>query len=189
MFIKEKKTIFIGVPRVASNSIKTILEPYIEDELRRDMLTAQQTFDRYNKITFRRNVKIAFVRNPWDRVASAFFGMPKELTKGMDFNEFIKEGVNNRSDKFHPFLVKQTDILRADEKIEIDYVGRYETLRRDFETACNLTGIKHVKLPRLNESKKFDYRYYYNSERKKNVAKFYEEEIDLFKYKFNNDRG
>ena len=140
-----------------------------------------------------------FVRNPWDRVVSAF--------------HYLNEGGNNPDDRedYHKYLeqydedfdlfVKQAfqtkDIFgqlhfrpqfrwvtNGDNNLLVDFVGRYETLQDDFNQVCRIIGVEEKKLPVTNQSNHKQYRQYYNLETKNIIEEAYKEDIRLFDYQF-----
>lgn len=87
----------------------------------------------------------------------------------------------------HSFPWKcQTDwLVDNNGKLCMDFIGRYENLKGDFEILCELLGPKYV-LPHLNETKHVDYQSYYDSETRDIVANWHRRDIELFGYKFGN---
>ena len=75
-------------------------------------------------------------------------------------------------------------------------MGRFETLQRDFATACERIGIPGARLPHVNDSRKpkgpmrwlkrraMPYKDMYDSRSAKLVATLYEADADTFKYTF-----
>ena len=141
----------------------------------------------------------AFVRNPWDRLVSAFFylnqgGMNASDRRDMkhyikkykgDFKAFVKEAIAEgwALDQLH--LKPQVDwICDNDGKLLTDYTGHFETLREDLQIISSKTGVPFKKLEHRNKSKHKDFRNYYNAEMIEIVAKAYKEDICKFGYDF-----
>lgn len=131
---------------------------------------AQRDFDSY--------FKFSFVRNPWDRLVSAFhfingFGLP--------FNEFVKT-IDTRNRLLCP---QYQFLLDARDNHLVDFIGRFENIKKDFQYVCEKIGISKQKLPRRNVSVgRRAYHHYYDDETRELVAKIYRRDIDLFEYRF-----
>ena len=129
------------------------------------------------------------IRNPWDRMVSMyFFGKQKEkhFVRGFDsFNKWIQYFLSGSlKEKRH---WSQFDWLKDhNNEINIDFICRFETLGKDWETLCEIAGIKYKKLPFINKTigKKKNYRKYYNNRSKELVAQTYREDIETFGYTF-----
>ena len=97
----------------------------------------------------------------------------------------FKDFINNHLD--HPFMDSQLSWLsNRDNKIALDFVGRFENLSNDFNYVCEQLGIEDRFLPKNLASKQNYYTYidFYDSKTKEKVAKKHEKEIDLSKYTF-----
>jgi len=79
------------------------------------------------------------------------------------------------------------------ERIEMDFIGRFENIESDFETVLNrinsiysLPPRKHWKLPKINISHGATehYSFYYNDELVDMVHAVYKRDIDYFGYEF-----
>jgi hypothetical protein len=78
----------------------------------------------------------------------------------------------------------QTDWLIDDEgKICLDFVMRYENLRKDFEKLCDVLG-KEPLLARLNDTRKGHYTKFYDTETRQIVADWHRKDIANFSYSF-----
>jgi hypothetical protein len=65
----------------------------------------------------------------------------------------------------------------------VDFVGRYETLHKDFKTLCDMIGIK-ASLPHINKSDRKAYYQYYDDETKAIVRDWHKRDIERFGYTF-----
>ena len=74
----------------------------------------------------------------------------------------------------------------TDEKGEVivDFIGRFENLKNDFQFICEKIGVT-ADLPFVNKSEHKEYQYYYNDETREIVRRWFENDINLFKYNFN----
>lgn len=82
-----------------------------------------------------------------------------------------------------PIIPDITD--QDNKKILVDYVGKLESIEKDFITICAGIGIPRVQLPIVNSAKrKTHYSVFYNKKIRKLVEEFYGNDIDAFEYKF-----
>ena len=139
---------------------------------------------------FQNFYRFAFVRNPWDRMASIYSRMdPNMLIRahevGIDllnvsFNQFLE-----RTEDFtHTHLASQSAfVFNALGICEIDFIGRYERLADDFRAVCARLGVD-PSLTHANASTRNGYRDYYSDATRKIVERRYNEDIENFNYSF-----
>jgi hypothetical protein len=165
--------------------------------------------DEFYESTF----KFTFVRNPWDRLASlykSYLDDPMLLSnlaghrraKGTShrlescyslvsstegFIEFVdylstanivKIGLYNRKEwsQFNP----QLDWIPDD----IDFIGKFENLKNDFDFVCNQIGHPPVELSHENKTEGASYQEMYDDKAKDTVYEMYSDEINRFGYEF-----
>lgn len=200
----DKKVIFISIPKTAGTSIETYLSNYatpLGGEYKGvllntghascgDMLHCGLWFSDYFKFTF--------VRNPWDRLVSAFVflnaggvNQEDELLRQRflakydgDFDSFVVDFVNpeNMAKVMH-FRPQHTFICDASSPA-VDFVGRFEQLEEDFAIVCERIGIPTGDLPHLVQSRHGHYTEYYTPKTRDAVARVYARDIDIFGYDF-----
>lgn len=145
---------------------------------------------------FEEYFKFAFVRNPWDRIASfyRYLGYDRRCS----FSRFVHTHLPRKMQSKAWFLGPQAHYLYgSDGKLLIDFIGQFETLPQDFAMVCERMGIADAKLPHVNRSseagagfknwlrrKPKPYRDLYDSRSKDAVRKIYEVDVDTFKYPF-----
>lgn len=143
--------------------------------------------------------KFAIVRNPWDRLFSAFNFLRKgginkkdsnwarrNLSHYKDFPEFVKKWVNQKSIKgFRHFIPQYKFISDFNGKLLTNYIGYYEHLNEEFDFISNKLNI-HSVLENYNSTfnSKKKYIDYYDEEMKDIVRKVYQRDIELFGYNF-----
>ena len=142
---------------------------------------------------FERLFKFAFVRNPWDLQVSSFHHIRRErphLMHGItDFPSFIRWKLDpDRAYQYHidTSIELQSDYLKdLDGRVLVDFVGRYEDLRGDFEEACRRIGITPRTLPhRRKATDRAAYRDYYDDATAALVAEHFRPDIEMFDYSF-----
>ena len=222
MISHRRRFIFVHIYRTAGQSISEALAPYSDDPdrlivhipvlrrlLKRRIVTHRKlmshnaghpsakelkaalppkVFDNFHKFTF--------VRNPWDWQISVYHFVVQypshpyhEFYKSFGrFENYLEWRIKNGVQLQKEFVVSETG------ESLVDFVGRYETLQKDFETVCKRVGIKcrlgiKCSLPHRNQSTHNDYREYYTPQTKALVARAYEEDIDFFGYEFDTPPG
>jgi Sulfotransferase family len=149
----------------------------------------------------RNSFVFTFVRNPWDRLHSAY----RFLAKGgmnradaawlerhraymTDFKCFVENGLADprvaASIHITPqerYLVSASYGYQA-----IDFVGFFETIKSDFHTVSSALFGKAISLAHANKTsgEPSDYRQAYTDAMKEVVAEFYAKDIELFGYDF-----
>ncbi|MCF2905043.1 sulfotransferase family protein [Octadecabacter sp. CECT 8868] len=126
-----------------------------------------------------------FVRNPWSRLLSYYkFSKLKEGRPAfddastLDFNAFIAKHGDTA-----PMRQQSELLLNNNGQIDVDFVGRFETLENDFQTVCETLGCS-VELPHKNSTKKSDFRTAYSEESVDRVARWFADDVTNFGYTF-----
>tara|TARA_A200000159_G_C7315737_1_gene336612 strand:- start:597 stop:1253 length:657 start_codon:yes stop_codon:yes gene_type:complete len=143
--------------------------------------------------------KFTFVRNPWDRFASAtLYDGPETKNKNqISKNDFYDLGVKrfyNSKETLekcltikygikHSHYTPQLEYILENGEPIVDYIGKYENLRSDFDIICKKLKFK-CTLEHRNSVKRKHYTDYYNNEAKQFVAEKYAKDIEYFGYKF-----
>ena len=139
--------------------------------------------------------KFGFVRNPWDRLVSAFFYLDRGGCNALDqafrdsrltpyageFRAFVRD-----LDKLIGFLHLRPQchwLCDADGRVLADFVGRFETLANDFNAVAMRLGLPCV-LSHLNATDHPSYRELYDSETSAVVRRVYRQDIETFGYDF-----
>ena len=154
----------------------------------------------YPKSDFDQRFKFTVVRNPWDRVVSAFyflkdggFGdenpqwLEQNIYKHKDFESFVINGLASKvvQEKLH--FKPQVLFLQNDcGKIPVDFICKFENLNDDLAAISKRLGIEST-LEHNNKTqgrKKTSYRDQYNEKTKEIVRKIYKIDIESFEYDF-----
>jgi len=201
MFIgqyKNIKFIFIHIPKTAGTSITYMfrkeiksIKQYSPIKPKHPKLISlahkiQDSLDNYYSFTI--------VRNPWDRMVSAFHYHQNFILQCNpnnifhNFNDYIKCIINNcRVKDIHFFRIKQIEYIRNKNGLcIINEVFRFEEgMDKIWKIILSRLHVdkfyplvKKIKKPRPH------YRKYYNNHTREMVAKYFEEDIDYFKYTF-----
>ena len=217
MIINHKyKFIFIHVPKCGGTSIKRALYPYcdkwdqflgghpsVPDNDGEGMHKHSRAMEIKSYATPQRweeYFTFAFVRNPlartlslynwWLRVDGEFEPEKKELIRKLSFKEFVFSDYTGRPQV--EFLIskpKKDTFVANKNRIELDLIGKQETLRKDFAYFCGLNKIPNLELGRHNEtSRKHDRRNpdfvrdAYDDESRREVKRRFAEDFDAFDY-------
>ncbi|MCF7891058.1 sulfotransferase family protein [Candidatus Bipolaricaulota bacterium] len=183
-----KRCVFIHIPKNAGNSITKAL-----NVTGLDHLSIKWFPDRL--------FSCAFVRNPWDRVVSAFFFLnqggknPIDWLNGLrylsqyegDFTHFVRQGLSGGSPKVfgdRSFRPQYQFICKESKQVSVDFIGKYENLSSDLNSLAERLGFEIENIPHLNPSDHKKYREYYTDRTRQIVADTYKEDIELFDYSF-----
>lgn len=209
MIISGKKNcVFIHNPKVAGCSIRKSLESFddfdgffwdrgyikgIDHPVDKPHITMNDLAktDYFKYLLDKDKFVFGFVRNPYERVCSAYFEVRKQLRNiSEDFNGFIIEldETKIRYDYKYIHFCPQHYFFYDGQKCYVDFIGRYERLDRDMLYINSVLGLSN-KLEKINESteKKEDYLSYYNEEAIRTVNRIYEKDFLLFGYEMIGD--
>lgn len=203
-----KKIIFVHIPKNAGNAI---LETYsdfnlklVGHDIRNKSYKVYGKRYRYRLLRFFSIAtgitlvkSFAIVRNPWDRVYSAYNFLSKggleESDTGdfvkyiapyADFNDFVKYGLEKASKEQLHFLSQLFWITNEKGKVVVDRILRYESLDSSLKQLTKEFGMPSRELVVANKKNFCDYREFYNEESKQIVAKIYSKTIAMFNYSF-----
>ena len=125
--------------------------------------------------------KFAFERNPYDKMVSKYWLILDSGDYHGDFKQFCKDC--EKGNQTFPIGYK---MYTVDDKIAVDYIGKYESLKNDFNFICKKLGIPYEgDLPKFRADKRIDKKHfssYYDSETKEIVKNHYHREIKMFDY-------
>jgi hypothetical protein len=177
--------------------------------------TIRQIKDNIPVDDFNNYFKIGFVRNPWDWLVSYYsYYHENDHSKGVVLkNGILERGANkfgnisfkqfisiiekeageyrtrkNLSQLKYPFQPQHKYLIDENERIIVDFVGKYENLDNDWNILTEKLDINNsyrsMKLERLNSTHDKDYKTYYDDADVERVYKIYKKDVDLFGYSF-----
>lgn len=171
------KAIYFRVPKAASTSLLITF---------RQIDNVEKIGIDYDKSLF----KFAFVRNPFDRLASCFRHVIQkgamqniqehpDLHREMSFDEFIDVIVDIDVKKMDIHFRPQYTFIPGN----LGFLGKFETLEEDYLEVCKRIGIKSPpQILHKNKTDKTIYKDYYTKESIEKVSKLYEKDFKLFGY-------
>lgn len=193
--------IFVHIPKAAGTSISRTLF----GNLAGTHTTVQRYQLIFSKDEFESYFKFTFVRNPWDRVFSAYSFLKKggmiesdkkwaelELSPYESFNDFLIRGLSKSTIQEWKHFRPQSEFLflPGKKKMQVDYLGFFESLQSDLQYVHEKIGLGDSLSLRHDNSThkkgKPDYKEFYTEETRDIVAQVYRNDIDIFGYSFDN---
>lgn len=194
MVNEEYKNIFIHIPKTAGTSMEKMkfvgYNPHILHHTMK-MLSFRYDIKKY--------FKWCFVRNPLDRLVSAYhWGIKNHKEEHLkdinSFSDFI-----DKIEEFYDFDEKSHWIqLRSGvhvipqylyiEGFDMDYIGKFENLSSDWERLCReiekFNGLENLfeTLPQTYKTNHNSYEGYYTQKEKEKIYDLYNEDFKRFKY-------
>ncbi len=194
----ETQSIFIHIPK--AGGISTIKSLYGEEAGGFGHPTYERFLRLYGEKHFNTYFKFTFVRNPWERLLSAYSFLKKGGMNHMDqqfcnevlsdygtFEKFVMEWVDEENvESWVHFIPQYHYVYDADMNLVVDFVGRFENFNKDFEKVRSIlkTGTPLKHLNKTGDKKAKSYRDAYTPEMAEKVAKVYKIDIELFGYAF-----
>lgn len=191
--------LFIHVPKAAGTAI---IDTLFGRSAGLGHASAKKYLQVFGYSHFYSKYRFTFVRNPYDRLVSAYEYLCKggnnsydlmfkqnTLDRYADFEDFVLNGLcQERAIQRHIHFRKQVDFLYIGDELAVDFVGRFENLDKDFPYLAAIIG-KDVKLEKKNPSQrgKSVAEYYQNPEVAQAVRDFYRDDFDAFHYSDNPD--
>ncbi len=196
------RLIFVHIQKTGGSSISAALSGQHSPPEKH--LSAVELRELYGPETWDSCFRFSIVRNPWDRLVSWWSMIDAHREKynaGAKLNGF-QQYVLSHATSFEEFLTRcdkevtdpdgvkwiyrnQIDHLTdAHGQVMVDFIGRFEALARDFDTACHLGCGHSVKLPRINVSVHEHYTTYYTPKLVSLVAERFRKDIQQFGYTF-----
>lgn len=185
---ENKKFIFVHIPKNGGSSIERMLG------MGGGIFSVK---DFASELDINKYYKFGFVRNPFDRLVSAYTYLKsgKELvdrhfynivTKYPTINNFIIDFLNKEDNLYKiPHFTPQHLWLKLDGEYVMDYIGKVENYNESVKEIFSAIGLKHTQnIVHTNKSNRGDYRNYFNDETVEIVSNLYFEDMSDFNYKF-----
>lgn len=178
MINHEHKFLFLHLPKTGGTSINKFLNNKFKNN-ERDFghpylleYTYDEKTDRYSNLDD--YFKFTIVRNPYDRLVSAFFYIKKYSKFPLDIS--FRKQWELENDTFESFVIEKLPIILDDKDIrprhfkpqvdfgtaDLDYIGSFTTIQDDMNFICDHIGTKRQDLPHINSSVHKNYEEYYN---------------------------
>jgi len=192
----EHRCIFVHITKTAGTSVAKSPFGYLPYHY-----TAIEYRVIYGRKTFSEYFKFAFVRNPWDRLHSAFRYLKSggwndddkawaaaNLGEFDDFGSFVRQWVTpgNIGSHLH-FLPQCHFICDSKGRLLVDRVAYFETINEDFAKIASKLNID-AEIGKHNTNPGISYRNAYDDETRKIVADVYAQDIRQFGYDFDGIR-
>jgi hypothetical protein len=195
--------VYIAIPKVGNTSLKSELIFFetgqqVEDPHAPDLDIATLTPAQVTASVRQRNFVFTFVRNPWDRLVSLWADKCGKnanvdlarwgIERGMPFDAFVDRVCLFRDEASQIHFQSQTFLLMHRGRLLPSYIGRFETLKRDWHHVKRSLRInqssRNHELPHLLASTHKPYRDYYTRELAVKVASRYADDAVMLGYKF-----
>lgn len=191
---EKHKCIFIHIPKTAGVS----LSQNLFGNLGGGHLPIFDYYKVYSPNEFHDYFKFTIVRNPWDRLVSAYHFLKEggfnetdkkwfkdNLEQYANFEEFVLKWVNKNNINTYTHFIPQYYYLMLNGKVLVDKIYNFEKLEEAIFDINNKLSTK-IKLSHNNKTlnRNNKYRTYYNSKTKQIVESVYKLDIEIFNYKF-----
>lgn len=206
MISHKHKCIFIHIPRTGGTSIETILSGknwwQVNPQTKHlNFITAKKIYNNYWEEYF----KFTFIRNPWERTLSLLkystankphdniYPVQLDVLGRIKTNNLFNLFSNieydprffhaNQFEDYEPFDQAYYRNIFGD---EMNFVGKFENLQKDFEVVCEHLKIPSKKLPHVEKSiiDCSQYQRYYDDEQRDLVYSKFKNDIEKYNYEF-----
>lgn len=183
----EQKFIFVHIPKNGGSSLTHMLSMGGGIFTIKDFSTVLNIDDYY---------KFTIVRNPFDKIVSAFTYLRsgKEpvdrpfydiTTKFKDVNDFIINYLNVGDNLYKiAHFTPQNLWLKINGVNKMDYIGRLEDYDESVKTICDSIGVNIKSVIHTNKSNRGEYRKYFNDESVKIMNNLYKDDLKEFGYEY-----
>lgn len=198
--------VFAAVPKTGTHSVRQALRAHLGPEdieqvglfvnkrfpfedlaaIRHGHLGLAQVRPYLGEEAFASYFKFAFVRNPFDRFVSyCAFMTRNQGSFEQDPRGVMHEILFGLRPLQHILFRPQHELLvDAEGRLLADFVGRVEDMQASYDEACDRIGIGREQLGQVNNSRRGDYRQYYDPQLVAGVEALYQRDIEMFGYRF-----
>ncbi|MCV3392122.1 sulfotransferase family protein [Campylobacter sp. IFREMER_LSEM_CL2101] len=197
-FQKKYNCIFIHVPKAAGTSIEKAI--YETDK----WLTGHAKAKDYNQVEFQKFFSFGFVRNPYDRIVSAFHYLKngggsdidaqwakENLSCYKNFHDFVLDLKNKQIQEkilsWMHFEPQYRFLCDNEKNIMVNFVGKVENIQEDFNYIITMLQINR-KLSHANKNTHLHYTNYYTHETYKIIRELYKDDFELFDYDIEDNK-
>ena len=214
-----KKFLFIAVHKTGSTSVRRLLSKYCETKATSDKKSAyfyhanaSVVKDEFMMCQYDWNsyFKFAIVRNPWDRVVSAYFYRKKmankwktnppkdkfykdvndsfsyELANSENFKDWVQKFLVNNDKEIVTHQYKY--VTDENNNIIVDFIGKIENIKSDIDFIFKQINLNDLTLPQMNQSNRGNYIQYYDQYTTDLISDYYSTDINLFNYSFGDGK-
>ena len=206
--IGSQNAVFIWIPKSAGTSVLSALTRYGCTKLKKIHIV-KYYFPQKGMVTFghmnypelikcgyvsskfdESAYKFCFTRNPYDRAVSLFFYLKTidRVPSQMAFLEFCRELNNKGCENIGLFNLNRWSHCNPQvkwiENTKIDFIGKFESLEKDFNKILYELKLPRVNLPHQNITSHEHFSHYYCQESKEIIQNFYRRDFINFGYNF-----
>ena len=168
----EKKFIFVRVPKTASSSILSNVSKFLNPKYSNFILDRNKTIGGIRKHISAKVIKnhfpgqwdkcftFGFVRNPYQQCVSAYYHFINseatsypdhiDVSKLESIDKFIFYVLEDKPEWCH-WLMQEKMLFDEKGNQLVDFIGRFESLQKDYIRICDTIGIKHKILNHKNK--------------------------------------
>lgn len=193
LLFKRRRVIFIHIPKAAGISLYKAI--YQRDSFGHETIQHYENF--MSSKEFNECYKFTFVRNPYDRIHSAFYYLKaggrnrpfdieysQQLSSIKSFEEFVLSWLNIENlYKIQHFCPQVYYLKNSKNEINLDFIGKFEFLETDFRTVAEELEIdKELLFLNKTKTNKSNYKDEYSKQMVKIVDDLYHEDFKLLGY-------
>lgn len=187
-------SLFVHVPKTAGKSIGHSI---YGSDVNWNHWTAREIRQIIGRRKFNEYFKFAFVRDPWQRVYSAYLYLKQGgsmiesdqwyanhvLVDYPTFEDFVVNGLKDRRIVNQVlFMPQHKFVCDLSGRLIIDYVGRFENIAADYAHVCSEIGIDSQLAVENRTRNKISPVSRYSSEMVAIITDFYARDIELLEY-------
>lgn len=200
------KFIFVAIPKTGTHAVRQALREHMgpDDqeqvrlfvekklptpelaELRHGHISLLQLQPHLDPERFSGFFKFAFVRNPFDRFVSYCSFITREQGAfDRDPQSVMRHFLFLKPPEQHILFQPQHVFVTGTEgELLADRIGRVEQMQESYDEICRRIDIPSRQLDKVNQSRRGDYRQYYDQQLIDGVADRYSRDLELFGYEF-----